>query len=160
MRSLSGNQSFSQTERPSDKLATLPQADETWTPNGPVAPSALRGSAASVHLRLLGAQVCRWKFSSTPFYIWPAQKCVRCVLLQRSTACFGRRGGASGNNTATRPGINQAGRRSAVQAAMPPMTVAQLACPALSALLPPRSATHGLFIPVLSAQMFQCHAST
>ena len=48
-------------------------------------------------------------------------------LLQRSTTCFGGRGGVSGNSAATRPGINQAGRRSDAQVAMPPLSVAQLA---------------------------------
>ena len=56
-------------------------------------------------------------------------------LFQRCTACRGRRGGVSGNSTATRRGINQAGRRSAAQVDMPPLSLAQLARPALSSLL-------------------------
>ena len=73
-------------------------------------------------------------------------------LLQRSTACFVGRGRVSGNRTATRPGIDQAGRRSSAQVAMPLLSFSQLAFPALSALLPFCSATLGLFIPVCLAQ--------
>ena len=36
-------------------------------------------------------------------------------LFQRCTACFGRRGGESGNSTASGPGNARTGRRSAVQ---------------------------------------------
>ena len=52
-----------------------------------------------------------------------------------------------------------AGWRSAAQVAIPRLSVAQLACPALSVLLPLRCATLGLFIPVCFAQMFQCHVN-
>ena len=72
-------------------------------------------------------------------------------LFKRRTTCFGRRGVASGNSTATRPGVNKAGRRSAAQVTSP-LSLAQLACAALSALLLFRSATLELFIPVCAAQ--------
>ena len=61
-------------------------------------------------------------------------------LLQMGSACFGGRGGVSGYSIAMRPGINQAGWRSETLA-MPPLSSAQPACQALSALLPIRSVT-------------------
>ena len=48
------------------------------------------------------------------------------------------------NSTATRPGINQANRWSVTQVAMPPLSLAQLACPAPHAF-PCALAIHGLF---------------
>ena len=72
-------------------------------------------------------------------------------LFQRCTACRGRRGGVSGNSTATRRGINQAGRRSAAQVDMPPLSLAQLARPALSALL--------LLLSCVLRKIFQCRVS-
>ena len=57
-----------------------------------------------------------------------------------------------GNSTATRPGINQAGRRSAAQVTMPPLSLSQRACHALSALLPLRSAASDFLNPVCLAQ--------
>ena len=53
--------------------------------------------------------------------------------------------------SATQPGIHQAGRRSAAQVTLPPLSRAQLACPALSALLAFCSATLVFFfIPCVS----------
>ena len=61
-----------------------------------------------------------------------------------------------GNSTATRPGNAQTGRRSAVQVVLPPVSLAHLACPAVSALLRLLSATLGLLIPICLAPKFFC----
>ena len=86
-------------------------------------------------------------------------KCLNLFRLLQRCTLLGRRGGVSGNSTATRPGINQAGRRSAAQVAMPPLSLVQLACPALCALLPLRSATLGFF-PRDRKEKITCHLPT
>ena len=60
---------------------------------------------------------------------------------------------------AIRPGINQPGWRPTAHVAMAPLSLAQLACPSLSAVLFLRSANLGHVIPVCLAQIFQCHVS-
>ena len=74
-------------------------------------------------------------------------------LLQSGTTCFGGRGEVSGNGAATRPSIDQAGRWPAAQVATPPSSLAQLACPALSALLLLRSA---IFWTLYSRVLHKC----